>query len=479
MTEITKKQYLFSSRKFLLPGMQEILLGEKYLYIDRNLNIVQCKTSDKKEVYILGNAFCTDKKDKCPEKDVSLYEEKDLSEATRFWTGRWVIITSNMLLTDACSLMSAFYTENEGNFYISSSIALISNVLNKPIETSFSNIGLTWQLLPRTIIPDVRALICTQKMSFEEGRIRISPRMWMQDRTALPTEEKSKVLSEMLVNAFYNINKFSGKKIVVALTGGKDSRVTFSALIKSGVPFSAYTAWHDNISSSDKNVPPKLCALFGIGHNYVKKKKISKERFQDYINFCGMNSKGIDALFFARGQFDDFGNDVVIIRSGLYEAGQNYSRKIAGGEMENFEKSIKSYYMNEFSKNGLQKIAFDEYISYVEENPISFVDLRDRFYIEQRVCGWVSAIEQSLDINDFTSIQIANCSELLSILVSCNEEERNRLALSYDTIRILEPKVLNLDVNRVGFTDKMIYIKNIIKNPKIKFLNFINKYRGK
>jgi len=297
----------------------------------------------------------------------------------------------------------------------------------------------------------------------------------MKDRTLLSTEEKCRKVANMLENAVHNIHKFSGKRIVIALTGGKDSRVTFSALVKSGVPFSAYTAQHDNISSSDRTVPKKLCSMFGKDYIYIKKKKTSKDRLCDYMHFCGNNSDGADALFYARGQFDSFGEDTVILRSGLYEAGQTYSRGIAGSDEESFEKGMKSYYSNEFSKNDLQKSAFDEWLKYIKENPASFVDIRDRFYIEQRAGGWVSAIEMSLDINDFTSIQIANCKEILSVLLSCNETERKKLSLSYDTVRMLCEKALDVEINKRSFSDKLIPLKARVRRYLKKAVRIIGR----
>ncbi len=475
MTPITKKQYFLSSRKLDLFDMDEHVLGQKYLYTDEKLNITQCKTSDGIQVYILGNAFCTDKKDKSIEEDISANVENNLAEATRFWTGRYVLITENELFTDACGLMSAFYTEKDGEWYVCSSLALLSCVTERKIEKGVKNSGLTWQLLPYTLLCDTKALMCTQKMSFEDGKINILPSMWMHDYTALSTEEKCKAVSDMLVNAVYNINKYSGKRIVLALTGGKDSRVTFSALIKAGVPFSSYTAQHDNISSSDKSVPKKLCDMFGVNHTYIKKKKFSQQKLSDYMDFCGKNSNGADAHFYACGQFSSFGEDAIVLRSGLYEAGQMYSRGIAGADADSFKKGICSYYKDEFGTDSSQKIGFDEWLEYTEENPVKFVDIRDRFYIEQRAGGWVSAIEQSLDINDFTSIQIANCKEVLSVLLSCNETERNNLSLSYETIKYLDSKALEIEINKRTFADKLTLLKSRLKNPVKMTKKFIKK----
>ena len=95
----------------------------------------------------------------------------------------------------------------------------------------------------------------------------------------------------------------------------------------------------------------------------------------------------------------------------------------------------------------MQSKAFEKWLQYVKNNPIDFIDIRDRMYIEQRVGGWASAIEQALDINDWCSIHIANCRELVSLLLSATEEERNNLSLSFEPIKNMVPPLHSYPYN--------------------------------
>ena len=475
MTDISKKQYLISSTPLVLDGMKERRLGQVYLYTGEKLNITECRTADSKVALIIGNAFCTDAQDKRVERDVEKCEEKDILGATRYWTGRWALITENLISVDATGLMSAFYLTEDGGWLISSSLALISRVTGKDTVGNVRRVGLTWQMLPYTIIPGVKGISCFQYIDFSSGEIRPCPKVWVLDKRETGTEEKCRAVSEMLVNAAHNIHKYSGKRILLALTGGKDSRVTFSALLKSGVPFSAYTAEHTNISSADKTVPKKLCKMFGIEHRYIKREGFSKQKYNDYLNFCAGNSNGADADFYACGQFSKIDEDTVVIRSGIFELGQTFARGYASPEAESFAKDVKSFY-SELSGGGAQEKAFDEYMRFVKEMPVEHIDLRDRYYLEQRVGGWASAIEQSLDINGFTSVQIANCEELLSVLASCNEKERAELSLSYEVIRMLEPRALDVPVNKRTLADKLGRVASVLNDPVGKIKRVINKF---
>lgn len=474
MTDIAKRQYILSDQPLTLAGMTETVFVGKYLYTHRELNMGTWHTADGRQVIVLGNAFCTDTAGKHYKEDISNFSGGDIADATRYWTGRWTLITENELCNDAAGLMGAYYAEHENGWVVTSSPALLAQVTGKNSRGIVKPDGISWQIVPGCIVEGGKSLLCTQRLCFTQKGLSTAPDHWIRDHRSLSTQEKCQAVADMLVNGIKNVHAFSGRDILLALTGGKDSRLTFSAFVSSGVPFSCYTAQHENISNADKTIPQQLSKTFGISHRYIKNAKMDKSRFWDYIRFTAGNSNGADAQFFARGQFDGLPENAVVIRSGLYEAGQTYGRSIAGADRDSFIKGMTGYY-SELANDPMQKEAFSQWLKNAQENPIDFVDLRDRFYIEQRVGGWAAAIEQSLDMNDFVSIQIANCPELLSVLLSATEQERKELALSYKTMELLEPGVLSFAVNKPSLSDKLLRVKGVLKNPLKKIRNYLNK----
>ncbi len=471
MTNIAKRQYVLSSRPLKLEDMQEHRLTGKYLYTHRELNMGLWQTADSKDVIFLGNAFCMDTRNKTPEADVRNTAEAALLHATQYWTGRWTLITEKELFTDAAGLMSAFYAEENDGWIVTSSLALLAKITGKPTRGVVKESGLSWQVLPGCMLEGGKTLLCTQRLVFEP-ELNVSSKDWMEDRSAMPTEEKCRTVAELLTTGLYNACRFSGRELVLALTGGKDSRVTFGALLKAGVPFRCYTAQHPNISSSDITVPKELAKAFGIPYMYIPSGSADKSKEGDYVNFTGGNSLGADTGFYVRGQFAKLPKNALVIRSGLYEAGQTYGRSVANADA--FVTDMQNYY-KDLTEDPFQSNAFAVWLESVKENPVLHVDIRDRFYVEQRVGGWAAAIEHSLDMNDFVSIQIANCAGLLSVLLSCNAQERKELALSYKTIEVLEPKLLAFSVNKVTLRDKAKRVVNILRNPVTKLRNYRNK----
>lgn len=471
MTDITKKQYLITNKKLDRQDMQEYSLFDGvFLYVGKGQSILSCTDAKGRNYILLGNAFCTDTASKSVADDISSWQGESIDELTKYWTGRWLLITQNQLYTDACALMSAFYFSNADSFGISSSLAVISSVFDMKCDNSTLSGKLTYQLLPLTLCDKVRQLICTQKIEFAKSGISVKPRMWITDHREKSTDEKCRELAKMLENAAINMNEYSGRQLCVALTAGKDSRLSLATLLKSGVPFSAYTAEHRNISVSDRKIPSQISADFKIPYRYIKRDPLSEERRKDYFNFTSGNSMGADMEFYACGQFDKLPADSIIIRSGIFEAGQTYSRKIAGASVDSFVSGMKSYY-TALNEDGKPQRAFDEWIDYISKNPCNYIDIRDRFYIEQRVCGWAAAIEQSLDMNDFVSIQIANCAQTVSLLLSCNDDERTRLALSFDTISLLKPELMEYPVNKPSFKDRVLKAGSKVKSLLRKLKN--------
>ena len=465
MISITRRQYLISAARRELPEMCEIHLScGAYLYVGEDLKINYLEDAEKRKYTVLGNVFCVDAPGKCLEESVATFRGQDVNELVKNWTGRWLVIRDGGIQIDATGLMAAFYTTDR-NWCISSSLALIGSVTGQAPSRGVANQGLTWQLLPETLMDDVKCLLCTQKIEISEGTVSIIFNPWIEDYRNLGTQEKVSKIANLLKAAIVNIERFSEREVWIALTAGKDSRLVLAAALAANIKFVAYTSDHDNISSSDKLVPAKIAKDLGFLYKFIKARKIDRGKIVEYELFTAGNSKGADELFYARGQFDKIPSNAIVVRGGLFEAGQQYARKTAGSEPDSFRRGIESYYRSSLT-DPRQKQAFAKWLKYVDDNPISFLDIRDRMYLEQRVGGWAAAIEQALDINKWISIQIANSRSIVAILLSATTEERACLSLSYDTISLLKSELCKYPFNKPSIKDRIRIVKNVLLSPE-------------
>ena len=452
MVELTHKQYLISNRRIAPQGMEEfVLAAERYLYVGSGLRVRKGETKRGESYVLLGEAYCTDRYPKEVVEDLESPDFQDCISATRYWTGRWVLIVDSILITDACGLMSAFYQNDGTDWMVSSSLALISNQLGLRCDKKVSKTGLTWCLLPYTLQDSVKLLFCTQKMHLGSSLSTEFCNRY-EDEKDLSFEERIDKITQCLTIGIKNIAHFSGRKIWLALTAGKDSRLTFAAALSSGVHFDTYTAEHQHMRVADRKMPAKISKVYGIQHHNLRKGKYSTSRYNDYCHFSGFNSLGADAEFYATNQFAEIPDNAVVIRSGIFEAGQTYARRIAGGDRETFIQGIRTYYKDDF-QNPVQDAAFNEWLDYQDKHPMFGIDIRDRFYLEQRVNGWVAAIEQSLDINAFVSIQIANSSVILGSMLYATQDDRKNLRLPVELIRQLNEKLLDFPINKSSWRD--------------------------
>ena len=427
--------------------------GGVYLYVSEDLPIKTGRTANDKPYILIGEAYCCNVFPFEASDDLNVSVSEELAALTSHWTGRWVLVLGNELITDSCGLMSAFYFQNGKRWMVSSSLALIYQAAELNSEKTVAPQGLTWQMLPLTIQPSVRLLFCTQKIvignPLETQYIdRFSA--WKD----IAFEERVDKITNSLTTALKNMEKFSGRKIWLALTAGKDSRLTFAAAMKAGVSFDTYTARHRNMSEADKHLPNEISAKYGIKHHLLDKGKYSQLKFEEYVAFTGGNSLGADAEFYATGQFAQIPDDAVIIKSGLFEAGQSYARRIAGGDETSFVAGMRAYYRSSFTDED-QVRALDEWIEYQRRYPMLGIDIRDRFYLEQRLNGWAAAIEHSLSINAFSSIQIANSSIVLGCLLYASDEDRKNSHLALEMIKCLDEKLLDFPINKRSLADEV------------------------
>lgn len=464
MCLLSQKQYLYSSRKLDIAEMNCIQLMVGYLYVHSDLPFLQAKDKKNREYTVLGNAFCMDEYPKQILDDIHSFEDDSLVKMTRNWTGRWVMIRDHELITDATGLMSAFYWTNKTDWMVSSSIALLARELKLSNKRRVRNQGLDWQLLPDTLLPNVNRLFCTQVLRVSDSlEVHFIERF--SDKHMLTSEQRVKEVTKRLQIVFKNIEKFSDRQIVIALTAGKDSRLVLAAALSAKVKFSTYTMEYSGMQLADKKLPEIIAQKYGFPWSLIRKKSQKSHLFNDYLLFNGGNSQGVDIIFYSSEQTQQLPSNAIVVRSGIFEAGQLYGRRVMGNTIETLKNGFYKYYKTSLKVKG-QREAFEKWISYVEAHPIPFIDLRDRFYIEQRVNGWVSSIEQALTINDFTTLQIANCQEIISVLLSATEKERecNRLAMSM--ITAICPDLCDFPVNQRTIMDKL----NIIKRSIIKKL---------
>lgn len=398
---------------------------------------------------------------------INSLQSEQIIEATRYWGGRWILFSDSEIVTDASSLLGLFlHIESQ---IISSSPVLvhqiISNSTNNLISLSTSYY-FNWFLVPGTACPTIRKLLLSQKIIFNligfeiDNKQIIFPELKIKDYTVLFEKFEQAIKNEML---------FISKKyrVHVALSGGYDSRLIYSVAnttLKSD--FSSYTHLYPSMVLSDKYIPEQ----FAINHRSIQRSKFKKEKLELIDKHSGKHVLDADRLFFAYQQWDSFGEQDTCIRGSILElAGKSSAHlydKVPELNHDEYDANLILWAMNDFRE--FQLHALKEYFEVVNTNEHFEIDAMKRFYWEQRVGGWLSYIEQSLDILPCKSFQICNSLYVINLFLQIPPSLMKVKSLHVDFMRKHTPELLNYPFNFINMKDR---IRQFIKIKADKFIH--------
>jgi hypothetical protein len=230
--------------------------------------------------------------------------------------------------------------------------------------------------------------------------------------------------------------------IALPLTGGHDSRALLAAAVATGVKVEAYTLEHPLISSADRDLPPRLASAVGVPHRYIRMgASVNIGRLKLWDDHTAGMAVDADREIFAAGQLDEiaaFDFDL----GDFYEVGRGYYDHVlpTGGD-------IAETILEELPSP--RETDVREWVAWMQAHPAD-IDWRDRFYLEQRLGGWLAAIDQGLDLAGVSKIHVASCTSFIAEGLSLPYAMR-RAGIPHDElIRRTTPELAEFPVNPPG-----------------------------
>ena len=214
---------------------------------------------------------------------------------------------------------------------------------------------------------------------------------------------------------------------------------------------------YPGMGTADRIVPKNICNKLALEHLFLVPWRRDKQRQLIYDEHTLCNTHDWDRFFFSFGVFDGLPEDGWLIRSGCWEIGRNfYYRKLRGITERQAEQNPRKivWRFGNFGDVGLLADQLSQWLKWRAMHSEPF-DWKDLFYRDQRLGGWLSAIEQSLDMAvDGRSIQPANCSAIFDLLLSAEENVRRTGALHKEIIQLsrtgLDQFPVNPALDRIG-----------------------------
>jgi hypothetical protein len=386
-----------------------------------------------------------------PLTQISQLSSDEVVENYSNWAGRWLSLGNGQIHLDANGLLGCFYgTNSQGETWISSSCVLLAQILQikteDPRSLKYSQ-GISWYTPPRSCFQGIKKLLASQILDFRQNKL--IPRPLMPDIAPdRDYEETIGLVRDSLVTALQNLGQ-QPQKLWLGLTAGYDSRLMLAIACCAEIEFTTFTRVAGRMSLADRILPPQLAKECRIPHLFLRNKppkeqlarqQLVKEHSADSV------STG-DAEPFVMGVRDGlegiaFGGHGFAIASGFhtlrqlpatFESPQTGAEQIAALFNEPTDSSATA---------GLQ-----EWLTWVQAHPQQHLDWRDRFFLEQRQAGWLSAKEQVYDLNSLERFPLLNAGRIYSLLLSIPEPQRLGSLVQIALLKQLAPELLKYPFN--------------------------------
>jgi len=377
-----------------------------------------------------------------------------LGRMLREGDGRYVILDDGKLELDATGSLGVFYFR-EGDVRCGSSPVLLSLVTGSSFLRADRWRRINWIPSPGAPIQGARRLMIDEVLDLEIGTTSVKPRRLSGARTV------NEVATLLAADAGETVKSLvdKGRPIYLALTAGQDSRTAFAALVKSGVPFKAFTfLLSDGASRRDVRCARELCRLYGVEHMTVKSRwRGARRRKNLYLMHSG-GGDGDRGRDYAAGDYYRHIPDGALV---LHGGTLGLSKKAFSEIFENLP-SLSSRAVTDAIQRTLGEIE-PEYIPFLEEwyahrqrFPIS--DHGDHFFLDQRRACWGSDNRFGEDVFGFEWVLFANSWRMVDAFFSAPREAREGLLAQKAAIELMVPG-LNERVSQVNppmvFSDRL------------------------
>jgi len=461
-----RRQFYLGAQPMLADASWKQIQLKNGLYLSYSAYLpVQFINKENGDEYILlGDAVESLVDKPTPVKSLqTLADVAQLPHLYQSWSGRWVLIANNELHLDASGLLGCFYHNKDGKVAVSSVAGFLSG---EAVPNTFRLIkvgGAEFYPPPDAGFKGISKLLPSQILNLSTGEVRF--RNLQIEVPRLTYNQTIAYLAQLLCTTLKNIAaQNGGKKLLLALTGGFDSRVLMAALQHSQIPYETVTFHFPNIRPSDAAIPKKLSRICGVPHRLIRRRERCFQNWETFNLHTSGHSVEMDREYMLYQQFNELeGDNTLLLRGGGFEVGRcAYYPWLPATPLDGFGISTIQ------KGNEVQARSWNRWLDWITQTPGIKLDWRDRYYIEQRLAGWLSSTEQGLDMVNIERQIPANSTLFYNVMLQLPEHIRKTKVQMTDLIRYLAPQLLQVPINPpVGFYYKQ-YRRILFKVNRLK-----------
>ncbi|MGE9746024.1 hypothetical protein [Bdellovibrio bacteriovorus] len=435
-----RRQFLFGCKEYVFSeGVKTLSLPSGCcLSYEQDLPLATSKSID---TIIIGHVICsvTGKSAKDLVDSVS-----DVDMDTRHWVGRWILYHRGFLFSDVTTSLALFYPQNSTEFWISSSAALLSEVvpgLTAP-DMVFKESN---HLAPTTCVKNVKQVMIGEKVDLSTGKILWQGFSPLQQSIKGPDilntlEKRFKCIADALLRDHFDV--------FTALTSGQDSRLDFAALLSAGrnSKFSTFTFVKNFLfmNPGDRDLPKAISKKFDVSHLAIKRGSVVGLMDRIYRKHCWTvrSLEPGSPYFYLRNGFWQQVPFRAINIDHCYEIGRNtlYNKGIAG-KSEHF--SLEDLRQDGYVIDDNDYLRLDEGLKkLMTEFPI---DRRDALYLYKSYPLFGKLFQvQDLWVD---SLFLGNSREMFSLLLSVSVGDRGNGKFHREVVKRLSPQLAEYPYN--------------------------------
>lgn len=348
--------------------------------------------------------------------------------ATYRWLGRWALIGPDSLLPDASSLLGIYYYRSaDGRCLISSSISLLYGFatrfqLEPPplrIRRKLGGYGPNWFPPPASQVEGIKKLLPDQTVCLKNFHVEHRRRLQRGRYDALSTNTRAELLLKDLAGALHALAS-GGRKVLIALTAGIDSRCTLAAALAARLDIETYTIACPGLTRADRTLPPKIASHCGVPHRYISPtprpswltnstcdahtliKTVHRDRFPSNPAYSRLpaDAWNINSVNWELG------------RAYFYRSFPDMSLAELARDPHRFVSRFRA-----FGSRALLSRQFQEWFQWRHDHDEGH-DWKDLYCRDQKQCGWVSLFSQAHDMLDCPLVPLINGDRFFDILLS-------------------------------------------------------------
>lgn len=374
-------------------------------------------------------------------------------------SGRFTVISDDGNATriygDAAGTRTLYYDKHSEHHIISSHSTLIADLMGYDISKTSQSVLTNPDFTGRKYLPglmspfdEIRPLTPNTRYVVESRKVeRFFPREELKTTDFKETVDAvTNVLKEQsrLINEIY--------KTSTSLTAGLDSRLTFAiqnSMKNNGDYFTHISRRIPESFQEDVSIGKELADIYNKDHRvYEYTNDDTVDGFKEFkavwFKNVGMY-RGSVHLF--KAYADSYPVQNLHIRSNIAEVVRVYYKRRTGEVNET--KLANLYTISTFKDNELVLNNFKEFIETTNFKKEKFYNYNfaDLFYWEHRMGMWHSWLVNESDVAYETFVPFNN-RKLLTMMLSIPEEERIGDELFIEIINNVNPKLMDIPVNR-------------------------------